>query len=388
LRVPKGTTSMKKMKVTDAQRLRGGREAGETACRCSMRKFRGGNGRSDRRRAAMGCCSAEGRVDRMRRDGSTARRPLSLNGGRNSIRRERRRDKVTASAFHLLDNVVRQLNRVIGTPGSMFGEFDAPLNIEDDYDQHDADPSREDMLDTTGYKRIVISISLKDDAKADDSGASSAEDDGSTARSLERYLSLPVEDYSVLNPKWITRVDSQGKDQFLLKVPLYEIIGVELEPSILAEVSCERLPNPFRSRLDQARRLTLGSRRSIGEESSRGVQVTVTGKESKMGNVLFDNIVDATFCLRLTHERPPDRKRRKHAAVAVDIVKGEQEKLEDASAKKVVGNLTLDLEIKVPSPISKLPSRVLEFAGGAATKLVMKRMLSGFLNLLMEDFQR
>mmetsp|Transcript_4538 Transcript_4538/g.11831 ORF Transcript_4538/g.11831 Transcript_4538/m.11831 type:complete len:108 (-) Transcript_4538:762-1085(-) len=107
-----------------------------------------------------------------------------------------------------------------------------------------------------------------------------------------------------------------------------------------------------------------------------------------MGNVLFDNIVDATFCLRLTHERPPDRKRRKGAAVAVDIVKGEQEKLEDASAKKVVGNLTLDLEIKVPSPISKLPSRVLEFAGGAATKLVMKRMLSGFLNLLMEDFQR
>lgn len=56
-----------------------------------------------------------------------------------------------------------------------------------------------------------------------------------TARLLQRYLSLPTSEYSLLDPQWVEREErdeSSGEDIFTVKVPLQDIVGVDLTPTI------------------------------------------------------------------------------------------------------------------------------------------------------------
>jgi hypothetical protein len=53
----------------------------------------------------------------------------------------------------------------------------------------------------------------------------------SVGRSLADYLALPLDQYSLLDPKWISRPDPDGQpDTFLLRVPLAGIPHLHLEP--------------------------------------------------------------------------------------------------------------------------------------------------------------
>jgi hypothetical protein len=47
----------------------------------------------------------------------------------------------------------------------------------------------------------------------------------SVTKSLQSYLGLPLDQYSLLNPKWITRLEGDEEGTFVLKIPLNEIVG-------------------------------------------------------------------------------------------------------------------------------------------------------------------
>ncbi|KAG2486529.1 hypothetical protein HYH03_014830 [Edaphochlamys debaryana] len=57
-------------------------------------------------------------------------------------------------------------------------------------------------------------------------------------RSLSAYLGLPLDQYSLLDPSWISRSPARP-DEFLLKVPLYDLVGVDLQPQICVRVTLD-----------------------------------------------------------------------------------------------------------------------------------------------------
>jgi hypothetical protein len=54
-----------------------------------------------------------------------------------------------------------------------------------------------------------------------------------TKYSLSDYLSLPVNQYSLLDPKWISRIDN---NVFLIRIPFSDLLGVDLTPEIQINV--------------------------------------------------------------------------------------------------------------------------------------------------------
>ncbi|MEW5315337.1 MAG: hypothetical protein WDW38_006777 [Sanguina aurantia] len=56
--------------------------------------------------------------------------------------------------------------------------------------------------------------------------------------SLRAYLALPLDQYSLLDPRWITRVGGAG-NLFLLRVPLQDVVGLALEPQITVKVNID-----------------------------------------------------------------------------------------------------------------------------------------------------
>jgi len=61
-------------------------------------------------------------------------------------------------------------------------------------------------------------------------------------RTLREYLALPLDQYSLLDPRWITRCPDAA-DLFTLKVPLQDIIGLPLEPQIQVRVDIDTANN-------------------------------------------------------------------------------------------------------------------------------------------------
>jgi hypothetical protein len=56
-------------------------------------------------------------------------------------------------------------------------------------------------------------------------------------RSLRDYLALPLDAYSLLDPRWISRDPETG--MFHLSVPLAELVGLPLEPKITVRVEID-----------------------------------------------------------------------------------------------------------------------------------------------------
>ncbi len=81
----------------------------------------------------------------------------------------------------------------------------------------------------------------------------------STSRLLQEYLSLPVEEYSLLDPKWVVReeIDEEQpqidtntsnnytKNSFRVIIPLQDMLGVDICP----QVSIEARPDPLNSQV-------------------------------------------------------------------------------------------------------------------------------------------
>jgi hypothetical protein len=138
---------------------------------------------------------------------------------------------------------------------------------------------------------------------------------------------------------------------------------------------------------DGSKPLGMPLRRRHRESQQPQNSVTVIGKETKMGSHIFDDLVNISFQLNLQEELPRNnslRRRREERSENVEDVR----LMEQNSETTLKGQLVLDVEVNVPMPLSKLPKRVLKSAGGTLIRLVMKRMLKGFLVLLVQDFER
>jgi hypothetical protein len=97
-----------------------------------------------------------------------------------------------------------------------------------------------------------------------------------TSRLLQEYISLPVEEYSLLDPKWVVREEQLGNDynlgsdfqnksrnnSFRVSVPLQDMLGVDICP----QVSIEARPDPLNS------------------------QVTLIGTKAVLGSPSFDDM--------------------------------------------------------------------------------------------------
>lgn len=68
------------------------------------------------------------------------------------------------------------------------------------------------------------------------------EPEAAQGRGLAAYLSLPLDQYSLLDPTWVTR-DAGGADRFLLRVPLYDVVGLDLQPQINVRVALDARNN-------------------------------------------------------------------------------------------------------------------------------------------------
>ena len=57
-------------------------------------------------------------------------------------------------------------------------------------------------------------------------------------RGLSAYLALPLDQYSLLDPGWISRSPA-APDVFVLRIPLFDLVGLELQPQITVRVSLD-----------------------------------------------------------------------------------------------------------------------------------------------------
>ena len=57
-------------------------------------------------------------------------------------------------------------------------------------------------------------------------------------RSLAAYLSLPLDQYALLDPDWISR-QAGASDLFVLRLPLFDMVGLDLQPQLSVRVALD-----------------------------------------------------------------------------------------------------------------------------------------------------
>ncbi|KXZ53224.1 hypothetical protein GPECTOR_7g1117 [Gonium pectorale] len=65
------------------------------------------------------------------------------------------------------------------------------------------------------------------------------------SRGLSAYLSLPLDQYSLLDPGWIAKCPG-SPDMFVLRIPLFDLVGLELQPQISVRVAADPQNSQFK----------------------------------------------------------------------------------------------------------------------------------------------
>ena len=251
-----------------------------------------------------------------------------------------------------------------------------------------------------------------------------------TEKLLREYLSLPTSEYSLLDPKWVERVertsdssDSEldetiASDSFIVKIPLHSIIGVDLTPKLAI------VATPMEG---QGKVTFVGSKASLG---SPGLD------ESFKLNVTAELQSQDTSRRRLPRIRTPDHipgrpvsRLQKWAANARSKSLEEDEKIvaevpfpsetvylsqdgdddtqldhkDDASSEdsSIVESASLNMPpsvflkckvnvtiaVKVPTALKVVPNPLLGYAGSLITKTVLNGAIPNFADLLGKDFE-
>jgi len=199
-------------------------------------------------------------------------------------------------------------------------------------------------------------------------------------RRLDAYLVLPPEEYNVLDPRWVTRLDEGA---FRLSLPLgamlQELYGGLPPPEALASL----VPAiTVRTRLD-------------------GAAVVLSGEDASLGSAEADQLFNLTFTTRLGWSGGPPAgappPARQPTLYTVTVASGDG--VLDCAPAAAAGAAaepawTLRLTVKarggvaVPSPLAALPGLLLGGAGSLFCRAVLQAMLPRFADLLMEDFGR
>lgn len=272
-----------------------------------------------------------------------------------------------------------------------------------------------------------------------------------TEYSLSDYLSLPVDQYSLLDPKWISRIDNNA---FLIQIPFSDLLGVDLTPEIQINIvtpggrRIERRigsinNSSYSSKEEDAddddgdndksssRSSTYTGVRALGGGNG-GARVVFEGSNAKLGNPELDS----AFKLNLTavvgeHKKrwdpPPlpgrpvyrlkkwaaarnEAAREESSNSDVDdggdriVVEGEGEdnsssiahllsdsdidNKDNKNEEKLFCRVKVNISMRVPKALKLLPNPVLGAAGSALLKAVVSTTLPNFLNLLGDDYNR
>ncbi len=152
----------------------------------------------------------------------------------------------------------------------------------------------------------------------------STEDDGL----LREYLALPTTQYSLLDEKFVEQLSD---DTFVVRVPLDEIIGVELTPAISI----------------------------VATPHGRDGKVTFVGTEATLGSPSLDEL----FTLKV-----------------VAVLKGQGASLQ--------ARVNVTMALSVPPRLRAIPNPLLGYAGRLITKSILMATVPNFSNLLVSDFEQ
>lgn len=252
-----------------------------------------------------------------------------------------------------------------------------------------------------------------------------------TEKLLREYLSLPTSEYSLLDPKWVERVESTSdssdseldetivSDSFIVKIPLHNIIGVDLTPKLSI------VATPMEG---QGKVTFVGSKASLGSPGlDESFKLSVTAELQSQD----------TSRRRLPRIRAPDHlpgrpvsRLQKWAANARSKSVEEDEKIvaevpfpsetvylsqdgdddtqldqkedacssEDSSVKESASlnsppsvflkcKVNVTIAIKVPTALKVVPNPLLGYAGSLITKTVLNGAIPNFADLLGKDFE-
>ncbi|KAL4457371.1 hypothetical protein ABPG75_012236 [Micractinium tetrahymenae] len=198
----------------------------------------------------------------------------------------------SSPAYEPLENAIRVINRVIalgerakwvageegsssggggghpqGQPAERWVQFGAAYNSRLNVEQPPAAGLR-------GTQPAVPSVQQQHQQQQQDaacsSGGGSSTGSRFGGRQLADYLALPVEEYSLLDPKWISREEG---GMFRFSLPLQDLVNVDMQPEIYISVLTEA----------QQRRVTLaGTRAALGSpELDQTFKLNVTAVVSK-----------------------------------------------------------------------------------------------------------
>lgn len=145
---------------------------------------------------------------------------------------------------------------------------------------------------------------------------------------LREYLALPTAQYSLLDEKFVEKVSD---DTFIVRVPLSDIVGVDLTPAISIVATPHRQDG----------------------------KVTFVGTEATLGSPALDEL----FKLKV-----------------VAVLKGKKASLH--------ARVNLTMALSVPPRLRVIPNPLLGYAGRLITKSILMATVPNFSNLLVADYEK
>ena len=217
---------------------------------------------------------------------------------------------------------------------------------------------------------------------------------------LREYLSLPTSEYSLLDPRWVERGEEDGecgdKDTFMVKIPLQDIVGVDLTPTISI------VANPHK---DKGKVTFVGSKASLGspglDEAFTLNVVAVLNSKDMRGNVGRGHLPGKPV-RRLRKWASNMSKSKEEDGIIeyeIDGQSGETPGTAEDSSLALATDLVVDsdlylqcrvnvtMAIRVPSGLKVIPNPLLGYAGRLITKSVLHAAVPNFANLLGKDFE-
>ncbi|CAL8469209.1 g8750 [Coccomyxa elongata] len=252
-------------------------------------------------------------------------------------------------------------------------------------------------------------------------------------RSVAKYLALPIDEYSLLNPTWIER--EPGSDTFCLSAPLRGITGVDLEPRIWVSVT----PDPvcgsvsFSSEqaslgdpsLDERFSLSLKSTLTyVGDERSHhsasdieessALKEMLHDKEVYIGDLTTSNPVSSSSggSRSINEQEIADSTRTSDSLTSLANINRKQQELGSAAAEEAHQAITIAstsnsgrfnevvrtghlqasakivAKVRLGPPLNVVPGFLLSYTGGLVATALLQALMPTLLELLSRDYER
>ena len=305
-------------------------------------------------------CQLRGSARAATPSASRSRRTLSIVA--NSRKRREAEEAAQQRTFRALDGAVRMLNGLLAAT-DMFGTVGSkpPALLES------GAPAQ--LARAAGASKWVRfhcrAKTVRDVAQARAPGR------------LDAYLSLPAEQYSLLDPNWVTRLDDST---FRFSVPLGAVLEELMQGAAAAPAGLARMVPAItvRTRLDGAAQ-----------------RVTLSGEEASLGTRELDEHFSLTFTTSMTWgggpplgwTPPPTRYVAVSGESALELVADEND-VEATPPWELRCAVEVSGELLVPPPLAGLPRAVLGGAGSLLAKAVAQTLVPRFADMLAADYAR